>query len=160
MDFHGLNKVAIIDIDVHQGTGTVDIFEDDPRVMFCSSFQHPFYPNSHYDTSKSHIINTPLKAGTNSKEFRNLVESDWLDKLQNHKPELVIISAGFDAHKDDPMGQVELQDDDYQWVTEMLLDVADRYSDSRVVSVLEGGYNLKALADSVERHLQVLTGND
>ncbi len=160
MAFHGLDRVAIIDFDVHQGNGTVDIFQDDPRVLFCSSFQHPYYPNSHYAVQRDNIINTPLEAHTGGKNFRNKVEKDWLNQLQNHKPQLVLISAGFDAHKDDPMAEIELLEDDYRWVTEMLMDVAKYYADGRVVSVLEGGYNLKALAKSVESHLEVLSGRN
>lgn len=158
LTFHALDRVAIIDFDVHQGNGTIDIFENDPRVLVCSSFQHPHYPNSHYATSRDHIINTPLSAYTKGKDFRNKTEKDWLNRLQNHKPQLILISAGFDAHKDDPMADVELVADDYRWVTEMLKDVAKYYSDDRIVSVLEGGYNLKALAESVEAHLEVLVG--
>lgn len=158
LTFHALDRVAIIDFDVHQGNGTIDIFENDPRVLVCSSFQHPHYPNSHYATSRDHIINTPLNAYTKGKDFRNKTEKDWLNRLQNHKPQLILISAGFDAHKDDPMADVELVADDYRWVTEMLKDVAKYYSDDRIVSVLEGGYNLKALAESVEAHLEVLVG--
>ncbi len=158
LTFHALDRVAIIDFDVHQGNGTIDIFQNDPRVMVCSSFQHPAYPNSHFAVSKDHIINTPLNAYTKSKDFRNKTEKDWLNRLQNHKPQLILISAGFDAHREDPLGDVELLTNDYTWVTEMLVDVAKNYSDSRIVSVLEGGYNLKALAESVEAHLTVLTG--
>ncbi|PIE43325.1 MAG: deacetylase [Gammaproteobacteria bacterium] len=158
MTFHGLERVAIVDFDVHQGNGTVDIFENDPRVMFCSSFQHPHYPNSHYVTKSDNIVNTPLEAGAQGIDFRNKVEKDWLDRLQNHKPQLILISAGFDAHKNDPMADINLVEDDYRWVTAMLKDVAKHYADDRVVSLLEGGYNLKALGQSVEAHLESLTG--
>lgn len=159
LEYHGLERVAIIDFDVHQGNGTVDIFENDPRVLFCSSFQHPFYPNSHHATLKDNIINTPLEANTCGKNFRNKTEKDWLDNLQKHKPQLVLISAGFDGHKNDPMAHIDLVEDDFRWVTEMLVDVAKYYSDNRIVSILEGGYNLNALANSVESHLEVLSGN-
>jgi acetoin utilization deacetylase AcuC-like enzyme len=158
MAIHGLERIAIIDFDVHQGNGTVDIFQNDPRVLLCSSFQHPYYPYSHHAVFRDNIINTPLAAHTSGKQFRNQVEKDWLSPLQNHKPQLVLVSAGFDAHKDDPMAEIELLEDDYRWVTAMLMDVAKYYADNRVVSVLEGGYNLKALARSVESHIEVLSG--
>ncbi|ARU57147.1 MAG: histone deacetylase family protein [Pseudomonadales bacterium] len=158
MDLHGLERVAIIDFDVHQGNGTIDIFQNDPRVMVCSSFQHPHYPNSHYTLLPDNIVNTPMDAYSKGIVFRNKTEKDWLNRLQNHKPQLILISAGFDAHKDDPMADIELQESDYRWVTEMIMDVAKYYADNRVVSVLEGGYNLQALAASVESHLEVLSG--
>ncbi|MCP5161974.1 MAG: histone deacetylase family protein [Hahellaceae bacterium] len=158
LEFHGLERVAIIDFDVHQGNGTVDIFENDPRVLVCSSFQHPCYPYSHHMSYAENIINTPLAAGAQGVHFRANVESDWLNKLQNHRPQLLLISAGFDAHKDDPLGELELVEDDYRWVTRMIMDVAKTYARGRVVSCLEGGYNLKALASSVEAHIQTLSG--
>jgi len=158
MDFHGLERVAIIDFDVHQGNGTVDIFQGDPRVLVCSSFQHPYYPYSHYAVQESNIINTPLEAHTQGRGFRNKVENAWLNELQKHKPQLILISAGFDAHKADKMSDIELDKTDYRWITEMLMDVAKYYSKDRIVSILEGGYNLKALAESVEQHLEVLAG--
>ncbi|PID42458.1 MAG: deacetylase [Proteobacteria bacterium] len=157
LSFHGLERVAIIDFDVHQGNGTVDIFENDPAVMFCSSFQHPCYPNSHYAVQSDNIVNTPLEAHSKSIDFRNKTEKDWLNRLQDHKPQLILISAGFDAHKDDPMANINLVEDDYRWVTQMLKDVASNYADDRVVSLLEGGYNLKALGQSVEAHLETLS---
>ncbi len=158
MDFHGLERVAIIDFDVHQGNGTVDIFQNDPRVLVCSSFQHPYYPYSHYAVQSENIINLPLEANTLGLSFRNKAENAWLNELQKHKPQLILISAGFDAHKADPMAEIELDETDYRWITEMLMDVAKYYSKDRIVSILEGGYNLKALAESVEQHLEVLAG--
>ncbi len=158
MQHHGLTRVAIIDFDVHQGNGTVDIFQDDPNVLMCSSFQHPFYPHSHYFIQKPNIINSPLEAGTGGLEFRQRVERDWLKPLQQHKPEMIFISAGFDGHALDPMGELQLVEADYRWVTEMVMSVAREYAQGRVVSVLEGGYHLQALARSVEAHLEALAG--
>ena len=150
LTFHALDRVAIIDFDVHQGNGTIDIFENDPRVLVCSSFQHPSLPEQSLCHVKGSYYQYPLSAYTKGKDFRNKTEKDWLNRLQNHKPQLILISAGFDAHKDDPMADVELVADDYRWVTEMLKDVGQVLSDDRIVSVLEGGYNLKALAESAK----------
>ncbi|UZE97568.1 histone deacetylase family protein [Alkalimarinus alittae] len=158
IDFHGLDRVAIIDFDVHQCNGTVDIFQDDPRVLVCSSFQHPYYPNSHYAIDKPNIINLPLEAHTQGITFRHKTEAAWLKQLQNHKPQLILISAGFDAHINDPMADLELDKTDYRWITKLIMDVARVYSNDRIVSILEGGYNLKALAESVEQHLEALAG--
>ncbi|OZG73769.1 deacetylase [Hahella sp. CCB-MM4] len=153
MDFHNLERVAIIDFDVHQGNGTIDIFQDDPRVLVCSSFEYPLYPYSHFNVDRPNIINSPLEAYSKGLQFRRTVERDWFARLQDHKPQLILISAGFDAHKDDPLAHLELEEKDYRWVTNMVMDVARMYSRGRVVSMLEGGYNLKALAASVEAHL-------
>ncbi|MBK8973229.1 MAG: histone deacetylase family protein [Hahellaceae bacterium] len=158
MNFHNLKRVAIIDFDVHQGNGTVDIFQDDPRVLVCSSFEHPLFPYSHVSVQRDTIINTPLDAHTSGTQFRRRVEAEWLHRLQNHKPQLILISAGFDAHKDDPLGHIELEERDYRWITRMLRDVARIYSNGRMVSILEGGYNLQALSRSVEYHMEGLMG--
>ena len=153
---HGLSRVAILDFDVHHGNGTVEIFQDDPRVLVCSSFQHPFYPFSHWNVQRDHIINTPLAADSSALVFRRRIERQWLAALQQHRPEMIFISAGFDAHQLDPLGQLNLLAEDYYWVTELITDCARSYSQGRVVSVLEGGYSLQALADSSEAHLQGL----
>ncbi|WLQ15026.1 histone deacetylase family protein [Hahella aquimaris] len=159
MDFHGLERIAIVDFDVHQGNGTVDIFQDDPRVLFCSSFEYPLYPFSHHAVDRPNIINTPLDAHTRGLQFRRCVERDWLARLQDHRPQLILISAGFDAHKHDPLAHLELEERDYRWVTRLLMDVARVYSSGRIVSILEGGYNLNALSASVEAHMEGLMGN-
>ncbi|MFE8072038.1 histone deacetylase family protein [Marinobacteraceae bacterium S3BR75-40.1] len=156
LSFHNLERVAIVDFDVHQGNGTIDIFQGDPRVLVCSSFQHPFYPNSHFHGLPSNIVNTPLDAYTKGDAFRRRVEKDWLYRLQDFKPQLILISAGFDAHKADPMANLELVEADYRWVTEMIADVAHQSCGGRIVSMLEGGYNLKALAASAEAHIGTL----
>lgn len=151
-----VERVAIVDFDVHHGNGTVDIFKDDERVMVCSSFQHPFYPFRYYDIDRPNIVNTPLAQGTPGKLFRNRVEEDWLAALDRHRPQLILVSAGFDAHRRDPLGGLELEESDYRWVTELIADVAARHADGRIVSVLEGGYDLDALARSVGAHVEVL----
>ncbi|GAA3954068.1 histone deacetylase family protein [Allohahella marinimesophila] len=151
-----IKRVAILDFDVHNGNGTIDIFKDDPRVMVCSSFEHPLYPYKYVSVNRDNIICTPLEAHTTSRMFRRAVERSWLHRLQTFKPELIIISAGFDAHTLDPLASLNLETDDYRWVTDMIVDVARVYSEGRIVSCLEGGYHLEALAASVEAHLTAL----
>ncbi|QSP94298.1 histone deacetylase family protein [Marinobacter salinisoli] len=156
LTFHQLERVAIIDFDVHQGNGTADILGGDERVLICSSFQHPFYPHSHVYQQPSNIINVPVAAGTSGKDYRNLVENAWLKALQDFRPQLILVSAGFDAHRLDPMGELNLESEDYRWLTEIVTSVASDHANDRVVSTLEGGYHLKALAESVTSHVQVL----
>ncbi|MFA7400287.1 MAG: histone deacetylase family protein [Sideroxydans sp.] len=155
---HGLSRVAIADFDVHHGNGTEDIFRNDPRVMLCSTFQHPFYPYCGADSSSDHIINVPLKAGTSGGEFRTAVTEQWLPALERFQPEFIFISAGFDAHRDDDMASMRLVEADYAWVTEELKRIAAKYAQSRIVSVLEGGYELHALGRSAMAHIKVLSG--
>ncbi len=154
----GLERVAILDFDVHHGNGTVEIMQDRPEVLVCSSFQHPYYPHRYHDLARPHIVNTPLPAGTASAAFRAAIERDWLPALEAHAPELVLVSAGFDAHKDDPLAGLELTEDDYRWITTLILDAAADSAQGRVVSALEGGYDLNALARSVGAHLETLAG--
>jgi acetoin utilization deacetylase AcuC-like enzyme len=153
---HGLERVAILDFDVHHGNGTEDAFHDDPRVMLCSTFQHPYYPYSGADSGNEHIINVPLPAMTDGSGFRAAVEEHWIPALDRFRPQLVMVSAGFDAHRDDPLAYLKLDDEDYRWVTERLVDVANRHADGRVVSTLEGGYNTEALGRCAVEHLRVL----
>ncbi len=154
---HGdIERVAILDFDVHHGNGTVDIFKDRPEVLVCSSFQHPHYPYRLFDIERPNIVNTPLDAGTDGTGFRSAIERDWLPALEAHKPQLILVSAGFDAHRADPLGGLFLEEADYRWVTELIADAAARYCGGRVVSTLEGGYDLDALAHCVEAHLQAL----
>ncbi|MDD5058988.1 MAG: histone deacetylase family protein [Sideroxydans sp.] len=155
---HGLSRVAIADFDVHHGNGTEEIFRDEPRVMLCSTFQHPFYPYCGADSSNEHIINVPLAAGAGSAEFRDAVTNHWLPALEEFKPELLLISAGFDAHREDDMSMLRLLDSDYGWVTGQLKHVAERHCHKRIVSVLEGGYELHALGRSAMSHIKVLSG--
>jgi acetoin utilization deacetylase AcuC-like enzyme len=152
---HGLQRVAIIDFDVHHGNGTEDIVANDDRILMCSFYQHPFYPEwPHQDAPN--LVNVPVAAYTKGMGVRELVELAWLPRLEAHRPEMIFISAGFDAHREDDMGQLGLVEQDYTWITQKLKDVARRHAKGRIVSVLEGGYNLSALARSVEAHIRVL----
>ena len=153
---HGLERVAIIDFDVHHGNGTEDIFEGDAHVLMASIFQHPFYPYSGAEDAAANMVNIPLAAGTGSSGFRDAVARFWLPALEDFEPELVLFSAGFDAHAEDDMAMLRFADADYAWVTEQVKAVADRHAQGRVVSVLEGGYALSALGRSVVQHLRVL----
>ncbi len=153
---HGIKRVAILDFDVHHGNGTEEIFADQPNVMFCSTFQHPFYPYQGADTVSDHIINTPLPAMSGGKEFRAAISEDWLPNVRRFQPELILISAGFDAHREDPLAYLRLIEDDYRWVTAEIVKLADESAKGRIVSTLEGGYNLDALGRSVTEHIRVL----
>jgi acetoin utilization deacetylase AcuC-like enzyme len=158
MEAHGVERVAILDFDVHHGNGTEDIFHDDERVLLCSSFQHPYYPGTGADSGNAHIVPTPLMARTGSAAFRRAISASWFPVLHAFKPELVIISAGFDAHKDDPLAYLELDEDDYAWITREIVAIADEHAEGRIVSALEGGYNLAALGRSASVHAGVLAG--
>ena len=158
LEVHGLERVAIIDFDVHHGNGTEDIFEDDANVMMVSTFQHPFYPYSGTENPARNMVNVPLAAGSGSQQFRAAVRESWLPALSEFAPELVIFSAGFDAHVEDDMAMLRLVDADYAWVTEQVKDVAERHAGGRMVSMLEGGYALSALGRSAVQHLSVLAG--
>ncbi|MFG6666588.1 histone deacetylase family protein [Halomonas sp. HNIBRBA4712] len=157
-EHHGIARVAILDFDVHQCNGTIDIFKNDPNVLICSSFQSPFYPWRYLKSEWPNVINTPLAAGCQSAEFREAVLTRWLPALHDFKPELVLLSTGFDAHRDDPMGELELNDEDYYWVTRQAMEIAERYAERRLVSVLEGGYNPTSLASGCAAHLKALLG--
>lgn len=158
LEHYGLQRLAIVDFDVHHGNGTEDIFHDDARVMLCSTFQHPFYPFSGADSSNEHIVNIPLPAGTTGKRYREVFEEQVLPALEAFQPQFLLISAGFDAHLEDDMGQFGLVEADYAWITEQLMEVAARHAQGRIVSVLEGGYDLSALGRSVATHIKVLAG--
>ena len=160
LEAHGFDRVAILDFDVHHGNGTEDIFHDDPRVMLCSSFQHPFYPGTGANSGNSHIIPTPLVARTDGAHFRRAIEATWVPALEVFKPEFIVVSAGFDAHADDPLANLNLLEEDYVWVTELICDIADRHAEGRVVSALEGGYNMGALARSAAAHVEVLAARN
>ena len=155
---HGLSRVAIADFDVHHGNGTDEIFHAEGRVMLCSIFRHPYYPYEGVDSSNEHIINVPLAAGATGTEFRAAVTEKWLPALETFKPELLLISAGFDAHREDDMGGLALREADYAWVTEKLMELATHHAKGRIVSTLEGGYALHALGRSVTAHIKVLSG--
>ncbi|MBL8526576.1 MAG: histone deacetylase family protein [Burkholderiales bacterium] len=158
LEHHGLKRVCIADFDVHHGNGTEDIFRDDPRVLMVSTFQHPFYPYSGAEGGSPNMVNIPLPAYTGGERFRNAVSEHWVPAIDAFRPELLLISAGFDAHRDDDMASMSLIESDYAWVTNTLLDLATKYCGGRVVSVLEGGYELHALGRSVMTHLKVLSG--
>ena len=152
---HGLKRVAIIDFDVHHGNGTEDIVQGDERILMCSFYQHPFYPV--WDHAQgSNLVNVPVPAYTKGMAVRELVDSDWIPRLEQHRPQMVFISAGFDAHREDDMGQLALVEQDYTWLTQRIKDIAVKHAQGRIVSCLEGGYALSALARSVEAHLRVL----
>lgn len=153
---HGLERVAILDFDVHHGNGTEDIFRDDPRVMLCSTFQHPYYPFKGADTLSDHLINVPLPAHSDGSAFRRAVERRWLPALEQFQPQLLLVSAGFDAHRDDDMAQLEWTVEDYLWISRTIQTLAARHAQNRIVSVLEGGYDLPALGECVAAHIGVL----
>ncbi len=156
LDHEGVERVAILDFDVHHGNGTVDLFKDRPQVLVCSSFQHPHYPNRLFDVQRENIVNTPLDAGTAGLGFRKAIERDWIPALEKFRPDLIMISAGFDAHTEDPLADLRLNEDDYTWISQLLVNAANDYCEGRIVSSLEGGYALDALARSVAAHLEVL----
>ena len=156
LDHAEVERVAILDFDVHHGNGTVDVCRDHPQILVCSSFQSPYYPNRLDDLVQPNIVNTPLVAGSDGRVFRAALERDWLPALEAHQPDIVFISAGFDAHVDDPLADLRLVEDDYRWVTQFIVSIANQYAQGRVVSTLEGGYDLDALARSVTAHLEAL----
>jgi len=153
---HGLQRVAIVDFDVHHGNGTEDIVAGDARILMVSFYQHPFYPPGGARSEAANLLNVPVPAYTRGAEIRALVETHWLPRLDSFAPQLLVISAGFDAHREDDMGQLGLVEQDYAWITWRLKEVARRHAAGRIVSCLEGGYNTLALARSVEAHLRVL----
>jgi acetoin utilization deacetylase AcuC-like enzyme len=155
---HDLDRVAIVDFDVHHGNGTEDIVGGDERILFCSTFQHPFYPYSGDGPTAPNVVNTPLPAGTDGTGFRQAVERNWLPRLRAFEPELILVSAGFDAHQADDMAGLNLLEDDYAWVTRKLCEQAERSAAGRLVSALEGGYELHSLARSVEAHIKAFLG--
>jgi acetoin utilization deacetylase AcuC-like enzyme len=156
LEVHGLERVAVIDFDVHHGNGTEDIFKGNDKVLMCSIFQHPFYPYSGADNPAANMVNVPLPAGSGGEEFRGAIADVWLPRLNAFKPQMIFISAGFDAHYEDDMGSMKLFEKDYAWATEQLKVVAAKHAENRIVSMLEGGYVLSALARSVGAHLRVL----
>jgi acetoin utilization deacetylase AcuC-like enzyme len=156
LERHGLKRVAIVDFDVHHGNGTEDILSGDERVLMVSFFQHPLYPYSGEGAHAGNMVNLPVPAYTRGPAIRELIEQVWMPRLEAFKPEMIFISAGFDAHRDDDLGQLGLVESDYQWITSKIKEVARKYSSGRIVSSLEGGYNLDALGRSVEAHLRVL----
>jgi acetoin utilization deacetylase AcuC-like enzyme len=156
LDVHGLQRVAIVDFDVHHGNGTEDIIANDERVLMVSFFQHPLYPYSGGTPLGTNMINLPVPAYTRGPAVRELIEMMWMPRLEQFRPQMIFISAGFDAHREDELGQMGLVEADYEWITARIKAVAERHAGGRIVSCLEGGYNLGALARSVAAHLRVL----
>jgi acetoin utilization deacetylase AcuC-like enzyme len=156
LDVRGLQRVAIVDFDVHHGNGTEDIIAGDERMLMCSIFQSPLYPYSGTEPMGPNMLNLPLPPYTRGPEVRELIHSMWLPRLHDFRPQMIFISAGFDAHREDDLGQLGLVEADYEWITRELMAVAARHAGGRIVSCLEGGYNLGALARSVAAHLRTL----
>ena len=156
LERHGLKRVAIVDFDVHHGNGTEDIVRGDDRILMVSFFQHPLFPNTGADTREPNMVNLPVPAHTKGMDIRELIEIMWIPRLEAFKPQMIFISAGFDAHREDELGQMNLTEQDYAWITERIKNVAKRHAKGRIVSALEGGYNLSALGRSVEAHIRVL----
>ena len=160
LDRRGLERVAVVDFDVHHGNGTEDILAGDSRVLMVSFFQHPFYPYSGTEQPADNMLNVPLPAYTSGAQVREVVAHRWLPRLREFAPQMIFISAGFDAHREDDMAQMGLVESDYAWITRAIRDLADEVCQGRIVSCLEGGYNLSALGRSVAEHLRVLAGVD
>jgi len=158
LDVRGLERVAIIDFDVHHGNGTEDIVAGDERILMASFFQHPLYPYSGAVPKGPNMVNVPVPPYARGQHVREAIEQMWLPRLEEFRPQMIFISAGFDAHREDDLGQLGLVEDDYAWITRQLVAVAARHAQGRIVSCLEGGYNLGALARSVATHLRVLAG--
>ena len=156
LEVHGLERVAIIDFDVHHGNGTEEMFAGDERVLMASFFQHPFYPYTGTENPANNMVNVPLPAGTNGVKVRAVVDEIWMPRLVRFGPQLIVISAGFDAHREDDLGQMSLVESDYAYITGRMMELATQHCQGRIVSSLEGGYNLSALARSVVAHLRVL----
>jgi acetoin utilization deacetylase AcuC-like enzyme len=160
LDVHGLERVAIIDFDVHHGNGTAESFKDDPRVLMASFFQHPFYPYTEPEPITATCVNVPVPAYSGGDVVRKLVAEQWLPALHAFRPQMIFFSAGFDAHKEDDMGNMALVEADYAWITHQIADVARLYAGGRMVSCLEGGYALSALGRSVVAHVKALAELD
>jgi acetoin utilization deacetylase AcuC-like enzyme len=160
LDVRGLERIAIVDFDVHHGNGTAESFADDPRVLMASFYQHPFYPFSEVEPVTALSVNLPVPAGTRGDVVRELLRDFWLPALHAHRPQMLFISAGFDAHREDDIGGMALVEADYAWITREMMEVARRHAGGRIVSCLEGGYNLSALGRSVVAHVRALAGLD
>lgn len=151
---HRLERIAILDFDVHHGNGTENIFQDDPRVLFCSVFQHPYYPETPYLENRENIVNVPLPAYTRSETFREAITQSWIPAIDAFSPQLILVSAGFDGHASDDMAQFMLTESDYGWISGQLIELSKKHTSNRLVATLEGGYNTNALANSVLAYLQ------
>jgi len=158
LDVHGLERVALIDFDVHHGNGSEDIFCQDQRVLMCSTFENGIYPFCGDIPKGPNMINMGLPSRSGGKQFREVIETGWLPALHQFKPQMIFISAGFDGHREDDMGNLGLVEADYEWVTQQVVKIARQYAEGRIVSCLEGGYALSALGRSVAAHVKVLCG--
>ncbi|RVU81746.1 histone deacetylase family protein [Leucothrix sargassi] len=158
IEHHKLKRVAIVDFDVHHGNGTEDILAHHPQVLFCSTYQHPYYPNSAGESIEAKMVNVPLPLGTKSVDYRHAVQDTWLPALKKFKPEIIYISAGFDSHIDDEMGGFSLLDSDFIWLTDEVCKIANDSAQGRVISMLEGGYDLVSLGRCATEHVRVLMG--
>jgi acetoin utilization deacetylase AcuC-like enzyme len=158
LEHHGLARAAVVDFDVHHGNGTEDIFAGDDRVVMTGTFQYPLYPYSGVDPLGPNMHNVPLSPGSGSDAFRKAFVEVCLPALEAHRPEIIFVSAGFDAHREDPLANLQLTDDDYGWVTSRIAEVAARHAGGRIVSTLEGGYALSALGRSATAHVRALAG--
>ena len=158
LDVRGLERVAVVDFDVHHGNGTEDILAGDDRVLMVSFFQHPLYPDNGGVPMGTNMVNLPIPAYTRGPEIRDLIEANWIPALESFRPQMLFISAGFDAHREDDLAQLGLVEADYEWITQRVMGVAHRHAEGRIVSCLEGGYNLSALGRSVAAHVRALAG--
>lgn len=154
----GLSRVAILDFDVHYGNGTADIFRNDERVLLCSTYEHPLYPYWAGNPEDTEIVDAPLKAGDGSEAYRQAITHRWIPSLEAFRPQMILVSAGFDAHVRDPLASLELTDDDYYWTAQQILDVASRHCPGQVIAMLEGGYDTHALARCVEAFMRPFVG--
>jgi acetoin utilization deacetylase AcuC-like enzyme len=159
LEHYNLKRAAIIDFDVHHGDGTEDIFKDNPNVMLCSTFQHPFYPNRGAQTVSHHILNAPLAAKSGGETIKKVFEEKFKPALEQFKPDIVFISAGFDAHINDPLADLALTKDDYAWMTSFVKTIVTHCKHTRIISSLEGGYHLSSLAESACAHIKALNGH-
>lgn len=156
LEKYQLDRVAIIDFDVHHGNGTEEMFGGDSRILMCSFFQNMLFPNEANDDPASNMLNIPVDAYTDGTTLRHLVSDIWIPRLQQFQPQLVLVSAGFDAHREDDMGQLGMVESDYAWITEQIVQLAELTAQGRVISFLEGGYNLSALGRSAVAHIRAL----
>lgn len=158
IEAYRLQRVLIVDFDVHHGNGTEDIFASNPKILMCGTFQAPFYPHSGGLNGAHNMVNGPVSAGSGLEQIKDHIQSHWIDAIDEFQPQLVLVSAGFDAHVQDPLAQVNLTTDDFAWITGFLMRVAQTYCDGRLVSSLEGGYDHTALGESVCAHVRGLSG--
>ncbi|WP_334118694.1 histone deacetylase family protein [Limnobacter sp.] len=156
IDAYRLERVLIVDFDVHHGNGTEHVFANNPKILMCGTFQSPLYPFSGGLDVARNMINCPIQPGGGREEIKHAIQTHWVDAIDQFKPQLVLVSAGFDAHESDPLADMTLTTEDYGWITKFLVRVADEYCDGKLVSTLEGGYELEALADSVYAHVEAL----